>query len=355
MTDTTPTTQPAATIGVVAIGRNEGQRLVVCLRAALASGGPVVYVDSGSTDGSVATAREMGAHVVELDVAQPFTAARARNAGLAELLRLNPGLRYVQFVDGDCELQPGWLAAAAGRLGARGDLAVVCGRRRERFPDASLFNKLCDMEWDTPVGEARACGGDAMMRVEALRAVGGFRDDLICGEEPELCVRLRQAGWAVERLAQEMTLHDAAMSRWSQWGQRTRRAGVAAAPARALHGRSPLRHGVKQTRTTWVWTLGLVAAAGLLGVFTGGWGLVLIPLGYAALWWKVMRYRVGRGDPACAARVYATFNVLGKWPELLGHVGYWWQRCSGRRAKLIEYKSAAPAGGEGRGPGVVST
>ena len=64
-------------IGVVAIGRNEGDRLRVCLTSALRDSNHVVYVDSGSTDGSVAMVRELGATVVELDLSIPFTAARA--------------------------------------------------------------------------------------------------------------------------------------------------------------------------------------------------------------------------------------------------------------------------------------
>src|SRR6187549_1014852 len=99
-------TGPAG-FGVVVIGRNEGPRLVACLRA-VAAAEAVVYVDSGSTDGSVAAARGLGAEVVELDLGIPFTAARARNAGFARLAAILPGVAYVQFVDGDCELEPRW-------------------------------------------------------------------------------------------------------------------------------------------------------------------------------------------------------------------------------------------------------
>ena len=62
---------------------------------------------------------------------------------------------------------PGWLATATGVLRAHPDIAAACGRRRERFPERSVYNLLCDIEWNTPVGEARACGGDVMMRVSS--------------------------------------------------------------------------------------------------------------------------------------------------------------------------------------------
>src|SRR5690606_15274149 len=107
-----------------------------------------VYVDSGSTDGSVAVARGMGVIVVELDMTKPFTAARARNAGLAKLLQDNPELGYVQFVDGDCVVQPDWLDEAFEFMQHHLHYAAVCGRRRERFPEKSIYNQLCDIEWD---------------------------------------------------------------------------------------------------------------------------------------------------------------------------------------------------------------
>lgn len=115
---------------------------------------------------------------------QPFTAARARNEGFACLHRLMPSVRYVQFVDGDCEVVAGWLPAAQAFLDQHPEVAVVCGRRRERYPTRSIYNQLCDLEWDTPVGQAKACGGDALMRADAFVQVNGYRADLIAGEEP---------------------------------------------------------------------------------------------------------------------------------------------------------------------------
>ena len=185
----------SAKIGIVAIGRNEGERLKSCLRSVVGTAGRVVYVDSGSTDRSVDAARAIGADVVALDMQVPFTAARARNEGLRRLRRGSPNLAYVQFIDGDCEIIAGWLERAAAFLDTHPDVALVCGRRHERYPKGSIYNMLCDIEWDTAVGEAKACGGDVLMRIDALEAVNGYRADLIAGEEPELCVRLRIAGW----------------------------------------------------------------------------------------------------------------------------------------------------------------
>ena len=221
---------PSDKVAAVVIGRNEGERLKRCL-ASLQGLAQLVYVDSGSTDGSLQAARDAGAEVVELDMTAPFTAARARNAGAALI-----DAPFIQFVDGDCEVQPGWINAALTWLADRPEAAVACGRRRERAPEASVYNALADDEWNTPIGEATACGGDALIRTEAFLAAGGYRDDLIAGEEPELCLRLRRLGWSVWRLDEEMTLHDAAMTRFSQWWIRTRRAGHAFAEGAWLHG-----------------------------------------------------------------------------------------------------------------------
>jgi hypothetical protein len=187
-----------------------------------------VYVDSGSSDGSLEYAQACGAAVVALE--PPFTAARARNFGLDRLRAMNPEIPFVQFLDGDCELRPGWLRAGATALARDSGLAVVCGRLRERFPEASIYNRLCDLEWDRPAGPAESSGGIAMMRVAAFAEVKGFRPDLIAGEEPDLCFRLRQCGYRILRLDAEMALHDAAILRFGQWWRRARRSGHTPTP-----------------------------------------------------------------------------------------------------------------------------
>ena len=207
----------ALSVGVVAIGRNEGGRLRACLASAVRDCPAVVYVDSGSTDGSADLARSMGVHVVDLDLSKPFTAARARNEGFALLRQIAPAVDRVQFVDGDCEIVPGWIAAAEAALAGDPKTAIVCGRRRERFPAASVYNKLCDMEWNTPVGVALACGGDAMVRVDAFEQVGGYDGTVIAGEEPEMCVRLRHAGWTVRRIDAEDDAARRGITRFGQW------------------------------------------------------------------------------------------------------------------------------------------
>jgi GT2 family glycosyltransferase len=326
----------SSAIGVVVIGRNEGERLKRCLRSALAPGRTVVYVDSGSSDGSVEFARSMGVDVVALDQDAPFTAARARNAGWA---RLDSDVRCIQFVDGDCELDPAWIDTATAYLRDHPTVAVVCGRRRERFPSASRYNRLCDLEWDTPAGEAESCGGDAMIRAVALRSAGGYRDDMIAGEEPELCYRLRRAGSRVVRLDAEMTGHDAAITEFRQWWTRAVRAGHAFAEGDALTALDSDGLWRREVRSTWAWTVGLPLISVLLAYWTRGGSMLLLLL-YAVLWLRVF-IRAARRWHWRDAALYATFALPAKFAHLVGIVRFHRDRRAGRRRVLIEYKHPA--------------
>ncbi len=327
-------------MGVVAIGRNEGERLILCLESLLAQcppETPIVYVDSGSTDGSCDAAQQRGVEVVELDLSIPFTAARARNAGLQRLLQLAP-VDYVQFVDGDCEVVAGWIDRARWELDNRPDLAVVCGRRRERFPQRSIYNLLCDIEWNTPIGEAKACGGDAMMRISAVQQVGSFNPSLIAGEEPELCVRLRRQGWKILRVDAEMTLHDANMTKFSQWWKRAQRAGHAYAEGAWLHGSSPERHWAKEAKSIWVWGLVLPLLVLIALPFTLGLSLVLL-LAYGVMALRIYRYMLKQGYNARSSWLYSLSCIIGKFAQLQGQLQFHITRIRGKQSRLIEYKS----------------
>jgi hypothetical protein len=264
-------TTNAMGVGVVVIGRNEGERFRRCVMSLVRDAGagairpptrgglPVVYVDSGSTDGSQQFAKDAGVEVVALDMATAFTAARARNAGLARLLEIAPHVEFVQFVDGDCEVHANWLGAGATALRAEERLAAVSGRLRERFPEQSLYNKLADIEWDRPIGLEKSCGGNAMFRVRALQEAGGYDATLIAGEEPELCARLRAKGWLIRRIADEMALHDLAMFKQRQWLTRAKRHGFAMLEVSRFRTAASRGLFTQQMRSAVIWGLAIPA------------------------------------------------------------------------------------------------
>jgi GT2 family glycosyltransferase len=255
--------------GVVVIGRNEGERLRVCLDSMVSTTSRIVYVDSGSSDGSMEMAASKGIETVALDMGAPFTAARARNKGFERLRVHWPEVAFVQFVDGDCEVIDGWLSAACAYLEANSRVACVCGRLRERFPERSVYNRLCDAEWARPAGETGACGGIAMMRAALFESVGGFRDDIAAGEEAELCSRLRAAGGIVWRLATPMALHDAAIYRFGQWWIRTRRTGFGYMNSLASRLGNDRAADLRRVLRPWFWCVMLPLIAGLGFAFWG--------------------------------------------------------------------------------------
>ena len=316
------------TLGAVVIGRNEGDRLKACLHSLVPLCARVVYVDSGSGDDSVAFARGLGVTVVELDTSTPFTAARARNAGFEALLA-GGELDLVQFVDGDCKVEPGWLAAGVSALAERPDLGLVTGWRSENHPLASVYNQMCQVEWRRPAGPISACGGDMMVRVAGFRKAGGFDPTVIAAEDDEFCLRLARAGWKLERLPVEMTLHDAAMTRFGQWWRRAMRAGHGFAQVGRMHPPHFRRERLR------VWAYGLVLPLlFLLGLFTSGW-ISLAVLGlYALSFWKTWRGLAGQP----MALKQAALLTLAKIPNLLGMLTYYRRRRTGDDMRIIEYK-----------------
>jgi GT2 family glycosyltransferase len=328
-----------SSLGIVVIGRNEGERLRACLGSVSGAGVPVVYVDSGSSDGSPALAASTGAIVLELDSAREFSAARARNEGFQRLVDVVPQLSLVQFIDGDSELVPGWLDRGSAELSARPELAIACGRVLEKTPEASIYNRLCALEWQKAPGEIAACGGIFMARADDFRAVGGFRADVVAAEEDELCLRLRRQGRKIAFLDADMARHDAAMLQFSQWWRRARRAGHAYAQGAALHGASEDRHFVRDCRRIWFWALLLPLL--VLGAAwpTRGISAALLLL-YPLLALRVYWHGRSRGWSGRDARLYSVFTVLSKFPGLAGLLSYHLRRWRGKPMTLIEHKQA---------------
>jgi len=317
-------------IAVVVIGRNEGARLKACLDSIVGRAECIVYVDSASIDGSADLARGFGVDVIELDSSQPYTAARSRNAGFHRVTELIGDSDFVQFVDGDCIVDPHWLDVAAVFLSSRSDVAVVCGRLRERYPDKTVYNLLCDMEWDQSEGDTKACGGNAFMQAEVFRQSGGFREDLIAGEEPELCMRLRNVGWKIWRLPNEMVLHDADMTRFPQWWTRSVRAGFTFAEGAHRLGRDC---GRERNRAL-IWGL-VIPVILIFGSVLSGPTVLIAFLVYPL---QISRLALRENHGYRINLTYAGFEILGRFPEMIGVLKYYFNLITGKTTEIIEYK-----------------
>jgi glycosyltransferase involved in cell wall biosynthesis len=331
-------------IGVIVIGRNEGKRLGKCLESVTGTSQTVVYVDSSSGDDSVVTARTAGAEVVELDMSASFSAARARNAGFARLLQCQPEVKFVQFVDGDCEIAQDWLAAAARVLSSRPELAVVAGWLNERHPEASIYNRIGEVEWNfSGAGEVGSVGGVFMVRREAFESAGGFNESLTACEEPELCLRLRQKGWVLLRLEQRMAWHDLAMTRFSQWWTRQVRNGYGSAHAGRHFDLAKYRRNNFRVKiwAAWLVMMPVVGlAAGIAAGAATGW---LAALSMFAIWpAQIVRIAVRdarRLNSRTLALAYAFFVMSAYFPQMVGQAKYLMDRIRGRSNRLIEYKA----------------
>lgn len=316
-------------VDVVLIGRNEGDRLKAALASVAGQARQVVYVDSGSTDNSVAEARNSGATVVALDMSIPFTAARARNAGFEAL----EDPQIVQFIDGDCSLVPGYLDAARTHLETHPELGLVTGWRSEMHPEASIYNAICDWEWHRPAGQILACGGDMMVRAEAWAEVGGMNPNVIAAEDDEFCTRLRKARWRLERLPLEMTRHDAAMTTFGQWWRRAVRTGHGFAQIGHLHP----EYFRTERRRVLVFGL-LLPALFVLGLFaTPMLSLVVVAL-YLVSHLRSIRGLRRDGLPPRSARRLAILLTLSKFPNLIGMATFRARHLSGSDMRIIEYK-----------------
>ena len=349
-------------IGLVVIGRNEGERLKRCLKSVAGRVEKMVYVDSGSSDGSVEFAKSKGVHVVELDMDRPFTMARGRNAGWRYLAEECAGIELVQFVDGDCEVVEGWIEKAYEVLNVNEDVVAVYGRRRERHPEASVYNAITDIEWDHPLGESKACGGDAMMRLDVVKEVEGYNEGMIAGEEAEMCVRMRRRGWKILRIDAEMTLHDMGMTRFSQWWKRSIRSGHAYAEGAALQGNGPERHNVRQVQRTVLWGMmvpGVLVLSFLIAFMTGWWVAWVLML-MILLLLLIQTYRVylgyrKRDFEARSSRWCAMFVTISKVAQAMGVLQYWINRRLNRQTKLIEYRDVESFGSEDEASGNVAS
>jgi glycosyltransferase involved in cell wall biosynthesis len=324
-------------VSVVVIGRNEGQRLAACLTSIKDVTLPIelIYVDSNSHDGSPELAESLGATVLRVKPERPC-AAIGRNAGWRAATALT-----ILFLDGDTLLHPDFLQHA---LDAMNDetVAVVWGHRREMYPEQSLYNRALDLDWIYPAGIAEFCGGDALMRRSILEQVDGFSENLIAGEEPELCQRIRALNKIILHIDQPMTRHDLAMNRFSAYWKRAFRAGHAYADVsqRMKNTAFPLwqdecrRNAVRATVL-----IGLLVAAIVFSIITNMVLAIIGVLVFYALLMVRSAYKARWKDKhPVTLLLYGIHSQFQQIPIACGQLSYWYHRFSNKQQGLIEYK-----------------
>lgn len=315
----------------ILIGRNEGARLPRAIEAFVGKARRIVYVDSGSRDDSVAKARAVGADVVELDPARPFTAARARNEGFAAL-GPDPA-PFVSFMDGDCIIDPEWPKTALHFLATTPSAGLVHGHSQEEAPDGSIYNWLTNWEWKKPVGPASSGIGAFMARSDVFAQTGGFRDTMIAAEDDELFFRIRGLGWETWCIAEPMCRHDVNLHRFMPWFRRMIRAGHSFEELAFLH------QGAARAQRVRAMVWGGVLPALALGALALWPPLVL---GIGALYLaSILRiaWRLRSEGLAWSGALHAAVLLMGsKFANLYGMGKYWMRRLRRSDAKIIEYK-----------------
>lgn len=331
---------PTVLVSVVVIGRNEGARLVSCLRSVFAMQHAqfdleVIYVDSGSADGSVAVARAEGATAIELHPERP-SAALGRNEGW----KAASG-EIVLFLDGDTVVDREFVAKSLCEFSSP-RVAVVWGHRRELHPEQSIYNRVLDLDWVYKPGLTRYCGGDALFRRCILEETGGFDPSLIAGEEPELCQRIRALGFEILHVDLPMTGHDLAITRFAQYWKRLTRAGHAYAEIaeRFRHTNQCFWSEEASGNQRRVFIFTLASAAAVASSFMQR--SVLPILGYCVacllLSLHSARRAAWKSKDRVALLLYGMHSHFQQVPICVGQIQYRWSRWRGARLVLFEYK-----------------
>jgi len=163
----------------------------------------VVYVDSYSTDGSVAVAKRSG-----FRVARPpdwyYNCANGRTTGYL----LTAG-EFVMVLDGDMELAEGWLADGLAFLESREDAGGVAGIRDDMRLTGASFSRIPNYHRITaPVqGVGDDVGGAFLFRRAALDAAGGFEPAVVPEEDFVLYAQIKKKGWELYRIDRPMIVH----------------------------------------------------------------------------------------------------------------------------------------------------
>lgn len=194
---------------VVVVTWQGRDHLAACLDALVAQDRAhrVLVIDNASEDGSgaLAAAHPSAPSVLRLPANLGYAGGIQAGYELCET-------PYMAWLNDDAAPSPGWLAAMEDALDANrraGAASAVLVR-----PDGSVQSIGVGL---TPTGYGvdlitgpifGFCGGAALLRTEALRAVGGIPAEFFCYyEDTDTSWRLRLAGWEIVPVPKAEVLH----------------------------------------------------------------------------------------------------------------------------------------------------
>ncbi len=309
-------------IDCVIIGRNVEKTLKSCIESVEASQYTrgkvkIIYVDGGSSDASVLIARAVpDVEVIEIGDVQP-TPGLGRNLGFRA-----GSAPFIQFIDADTTLSPDWLQVGTKHM-AEG-VGAVFGQRKEAKRDATRYNMIADIEWTPLTGDA--FGGDVLIRRSVIEERGGYDEDMVAGEDPELAQRIVKAGHKIIHVAAPMTEHDIDMHRWDQWWRRAYRTGYGFASVQKRHPGACHEEMQRILRRGGVSVLAIIVGV-ILAAFSSWWLLLWLGAALLILWpriFKIEQFQKARGIPLDEAALYAWHCSLVVVPQFFGVMRYWW-------------------------------
>lgn len=193
-------------VTIVVIGLNEADNLAKTFRAIQQVKYPpnlieVIYVDSGSTDDSLSIARDYCDKCFVENV-HP-SAGRNRNRGLTEAKH-----DIVHFIDGDMAVDSNYLIKAVSILKDK-DVQAVVGQLEEQ--SKGIWNRLAtlvsnDLKRDEGYTDFTSTGATYVRT--ALLSIDGYDERILRGQEIELGVRFKQAGYKIWSTLQVMGQHN---------------------------------------------------------------------------------------------------------------------------------------------------
>lgn len=232
------------------------------IRRAMAAAGSaeLIVVDNGSTDGSWEWLERELAGAAVLARYPGHTVGALRNEGAR---RARGPL--LAFIDADCVLPTDYVARAEAALAASG--AAGTGSRYALPPAPhwveQTWQELHDRPRDGPVSYINS--GNLVVRAEAFRAVHGFDETLITGEDAELGQRMGRAGFPLHEAREVVAIH------------------LGNPKSLAHFFRKQRWHSLGQFGTVDLQSIDrptVMAFAQLLGLVAAGWGLLAPGLGW---------------------------------------------------------------------------